>query len=100
LSTDPTHPLFGRRFLLLRRFNPGRGQSYVLVVYREGVYLRLPLASTDLTDCERPVPSKLTAQAVAELVSLADHYRLLCPSHPKPSGSTSAPNVDEPSSTN
>lgn len=98
--TDPTHPLFGRRFPLLCRFCPGRGQSHVLVVYREGVYLRLPLACTDLAGSERPTPSKLTARAVTELVSLAEHYRLLCPSHPKPSGSTSAPNADEPSSMN
>lgn len=95
--TDPTHPLFGRCFAPLRRLTPSRGQTHVLMVYREGVFLRLPLVVTDLVLSERRPPSKLTTQAVTELVTLAEQSRLLCPSPPKPSGNTSARNVDAPS---
>lgn len=72
----------------------------MVVVYDpKGVYLRLPLAVTDLdSSCHRP-QTKLTAQAVAEFITLAEQYHLLCPSPHLPFGSTSAPNVDKPSST-
>jgi hypothetical protein len=97
---DPAHPLFGHRFPLLRERRLGGGQSHVLVVYkRKGVYLRLPIAATDLAPAPRRAPpaSKLNAQAVTELITLAEQYCLLCPSPPQLSGGTSAPNADKPS---
>jgi hypothetical protein len=70
-----------------------------VVIYRPGVYLRLPLSATDLgaPDSQR-IPSKLTAQAVAELVTLSNSYGLSCPSHPKRSGRPSARHGNAPSS--
>ena len=98
--TDPTHPLFGRRFPLARLPSGRVGCNHVLAVYRLGVYLRLPVSATDLgaPDSLR-IPSKLTAQAVAELITLSQSYRLSCLSLPKHSGHCSAQRVDAPSST-
>jgi hypothetical protein len=92
--------LFGRRFSLLHPLPRNGGGSHVLVVYHhKGVYLRLPIAATDLAPSTRLTPTKLSVQAVTELIILAQQYRLLCPSSQQPSGSTSAPNADKPSST-
>jgi hypothetical protein len=91
--------LFGRRFSLLHPLPRNGGGSHVLVVYHhKGVYLRLPIAATDLAPSTRPTPTKLSVQAVTELITLAEQYRLLCPSAQQPSGSTSAPHADKPSS--
>jgi hypothetical protein len=46
--TDPTHPLFGRRFPLIATSTTLTGPGYAWVVYRDDVQLRLPLAATDL----------------------------------------------------
>lgn len=57
------------------------------------------MSATDLgTPDTQRIPSKLTAQAVAELVTLSNSYRLSCPSHPKRSGRASARHGDAPSS--
>jgi hypothetical protein len=96
----PTHPLFGRSFPV--RYNrPTRdGQSHVWAVYDEkGVYLRLPLAATDFNVATpSSLQTKLNARAVAELIALAQQYRLLCPLPPQPSGDTSPRNASKPSS--
>jgi hypothetical protein len=90
--------LFGRRFSLLHPLPRNGGGSHVLVVYHhKGVYLRLPIAATDLNHSSTPpLQTKLSVQAVTELITLAQQYRLLCPSSQQPSGSTSAPNADKP----
>jgi len=69
--TDPTHPLFGRRFpLACARQQPGYADA-VLVVYRQCALLRLPRAATSLVGDRLPtLRTKLTPQAVGELVSL------------------------------
>jgi hypothetical protein len=96
---DPTHPLFGRSFPL-RHHLPPCGQSHVVVVYDpKGVYLRLPVTATDLDPSWPATQTKLTAQAVAELITLAEQYHLLCLSPQQPSGNISVPNADKPSST-
>ena len=46
--TDPTHPLFGRRFALISVSSPLQGAGSALVSYREYMVLRLPVASTTL----------------------------------------------------
>jgi hypothetical protein len=72
-----------------------------LAVYDDkGVYLRLPLAATDFNVATpSSLQTKLNAQAVAELITLAQQYRLLCSSPPQPCGDTSRPNAGKPSST-
>lgn len=95
----PTHPLFGRSFPV-RYSRPTRdGQSHVWAVYDEkGVYLRLPLAATDACSPTPSLQTKLNAPAVAELITLAQQYRLPCPLSPQPSGDTSPQNASKPSS--
>lgn len=96
---DPTHPLFGRSFPLRDRWFPLGGQRHVLVVYREGVYVRLPWSATDLAEPGGASPCKLTAPAVAEIVTLAERCLPVCPSPPKPSGTISVPTGAKPSLT-
>ena len=43
--TDPTHPLFGRRFPLRSVSAPAHGAGHVFVAYRGHMTLRLPLRS-------------------------------------------------------
>ena len=44
--TDPTHPLFRRRFAVVSISRPPHGSGHVLVAYRDGMQLRIPVAST------------------------------------------------------
>ena len=87
--TDPRHPLFGRRFPLHSRSAPSSGAGHVFVGYRRTMILRLPVDATSLA-LPRPAPqTKLTFEAVTELVTLAGHCEGLCPPDPPMSGPTS-----------
>ena len=72
--TDPRHPLFGRRFTLVSgRRSSTSGSDHVLVVLQGHILLRLPVAATSLAS--RPldeVASKVTIEAVRELITLAE----------------------------
>src|SRR4051794_23500624 len=69
--TDPTHPLFGRRFSFLSVTRNPRGPAFVLVAYRDAMRLRIPISSTNLTPSQiRPVRTKWTRDAAQELLSL------------------------------
>src|SRR2546422_2404273 len=46
--TDPTHPLFGRRFALLSTRPRPHSVGYIFVAYRNTMVLRLPHAATSL----------------------------------------------------
>ena len=58
--TDPTHPLFGRRFPMRSISAPERGGIYVLVLYRHTFTLRIPL---------RAYPNNLSVQKFMALQS-------------------------------
>src|SRR6266496_574211 len=64
--TDPTHPLFGRRFALISVSSPLQGAGSAFVSYREYMVLRLPVASTTLT-----------ADAIQELMTIAEDCEAL-----------------------
>jgi hypothetical protein len=70
--TDPTHPLFGRRFPILSLHDSSRSAGHVLVSYRDYMALRIELRATSLAPSPRPeLPAtKLTSQAVRELARL------------------------------
>src|SRR6266566_2126241 len=70
--TDPTHPLFGRRFALISVSSPLHGQGSAFVSYREYMVLRLPVAATTLASSRPALSTKLTRDAVKELVMLAE----------------------------
>jgi hypothetical protein len=98
--TDPTHPLFGRRFALVSRTTSPVSLGYVLVSYRQEMLLRIPVAATSLIPSQARTPIKLTATAVRDLVALASQYEVLCPSNPPMSGGDSLPNSKRTSTRN
>ena len=90
--TDPRHPLFGRRFTPVSGSRPRpSGSGHVLVVLRDHILLQLPIAATSLAS--RPpgeVVSKLTAEAMRELVTLTEDSGVeACSSDPSASGAAS-----------
>jgi hypothetical protein len=69
--TDPTHPLFGRRFAVLSVTRNPRGPAFVFVAYRDALRLRIPISSTNLAPSQiRPLRTKWTREAAQELLSL------------------------------
>jgi hypothetical protein len=85
--TDPRHPLFGRRFLLVS-VSARRRDGHALVAYRDRMVLKLPIAATSLVP---PLPReplcKLTREALEELIALADECGVApCPFDPNASG--------------
>src|SRR6266702_6591404 len=71
--TDPTHPLFGRRFALLSTRPRPHSVGYIFVAYRNTMVLRIPHAATSLVAAppESAPRTKLTTHAVTELISFA-----------------------------
>jgi hypothetical protein len=53
--------------------------------------LRIPLMATNLSAPRPTLPTKLTAAAVAELITLAEHCEALCPLIRTTSGPDSRP---------
>src|SRR5215467_15198189 len=73
---DPTHPLYGRRFLVASRpSRPDAQGTHLLVFLRDMVQLRLPLSVT-LPVAPEQAGTKLTPDAVAELVATAQVWGL------------------------
>lgn len=69
--TDPAHPLFRREFALAAATGPA-ASGHALVVYRGDVLLRLPIRATSLVPASpRPPSSKLSLEAIRDLVRLA-----------------------------
>jgi hypothetical protein len=87
--TDPTHPLFGRRFALVARQGraPEAG-ACVLVCYRDSILIKLPLAATNLHSPLMPLArTKLNAEALQQLLAFVKECERPCrPSSPKTSG--------------
>ena len=91
--TDPAHPLFGRRFVLLSTRPRPHSVGYLFVAYRDTMVLRIPQAATNLLT---PLPevqslTKLTSHAITELMSCAELCEVLCPATQHNSGPDSLP---------
>jgi hypothetical protein len=94
------HPLFGRRFPVLSLGSARTGSGYVLVIYQEHMALRIPRAATNLAP-PRPGPqTKLTLEALTELISLAEQCEALCPLIRPTSGEDCPQNSNSKFSTN
>jgi hypothetical protein len=92
--TDPQHPLWGRRFSIVPIDSHTRiGSKCVYISYQDMV-LRLPIAATNLVPARPTLSSKLTLEAIEDLISLAEQWEVPCPSNPTPSGD-SYPQVDK-----
>ncbi len=78
--TDPTHPLFGRRFEILSIHDDPGLVGHVLVSYRGHISLRIELRSTSLAPSP-PLASpatKLTSQALTDLAQLTSELAEQC----------------------
>ena len=84
--TDPTHPLFGRRFPVLSISSAPNSVGYVYVTYREYITLRIPRDATNLAPARSTLETKLTVAAVEQLVSVARECEVLCQENQKMSG--------------
>src|SRR6266571_4295394 len=89
--TDPGHPLFGRRFVLLSTRPRPHSVGYLFVAYRDTMVLRIPQSATNIVSPppESAPMSKLTLHAITELISLAEQCEVLCPVTPNNSGTAS-----------
>jgi len=77
--TDPTHPLYGRRFSVRSITRQPHSPGFVFVAYREVVTLRIPLPATNLASDSRRVPgTKLTSVAIQEFLSLVQECEASC----------------------
>lgn len=88
---DPRHPLFGRRFPVHWRTAPPARDGHVFVHYQGTMVLRLPTAATSLAPPRPAAPTKLTLDAMTELVTLARYCEALCLPAPPLSGPASLP---------
>lgn len=75
--TDPTHPLFGRRFTVISVSSPLHGPGFAFVAYRDQIVLRLPVASTTLAPSRPVISTQLTPDAVQELMTIAEDCEAL-----------------------
>ena len=88
--TDPTHPLFGRKFVLIaRQGRPQERSGCVLVAYRDSILIKLPVGVTHLSSAAAPAArTKLDAEAVRQLLAFVKECEPPCASSPKTSGRT------------
>ena len=85
--TDPSHPLYGRRFPVLSISHPPQRSGHVVVAYRGFMRLRLPVQATSLiADNGRPLRTTFTRAALLELLTLAKECEGTCTDHPGASG--------------
>jgi hypothetical protein len=75
--SDPTHPLYGRRFALISVSAPLQGAGFAFVSYQEHMVLRLPVTSTTLVSSRPVISTKLTLDAVKELMTIAEDCEAL-----------------------
>jgi hypothetical protein len=85
--TEPRHPLYRRRFRLLSVVQGARSAGFVSVEYRLDISLILPISATSLqavvTD---KTPTKLSLEALGDLLTVAGGHEGGCRSSPAMSG--------------
>jgi hypothetical protein len=78
--TDPTHPLFGRRFVVRSITHPSGHPGFVFVAYRRSFTLRIPLVATDAHPCPLPrTPTKWASASVADFLAVFQEVHHACP---------------------
>jgi hypothetical protein len=88
--TDPTHPLFGRRFQVLSISHPPQRPGHIVVAYRGSLRLRIPVPATNrIPDNAARSRTKFTRDALLELLALLKECQAPCTDHPEPSGAAS-----------
>ncbi len=85
--TEPTHPLFGRRFPVLSVSHPPHRPGHVVVAYRDFMRLRIPVSATNLGADNTARPrTQFTREAILALTALLKECESPCPAHPETSG--------------
>ena len=88
--TDPTHPLYGRRFQVLSISHPPQGPGHVVVAYRGSLRLRIPVPATEPTPVHASrLRTRFTRDALLELLALLKECHTACADHQGPSGTAS-----------
>src|SRR5262249_137005 len=89
--TDPTHPLYGRRFQVLSISHPPQRPGHVVVAYRGSLRLRIPVRPTEPTPATASrLCTRFTRDALPEPLALLTESPAACPDHRGPSGITAA----------
>ena len=87
--TDPTHPLFGRRFPVVSVSTSAQARGFVFVMYRGTMLLRIAIPATSLRPGRRGIATKLTPEAVTDCLACAGESEDACPSTRATSGISS-----------
>ena len=85
---DTRHPLYAQRFDVSSEQNKRDERKFITVDYKNNLKLTIPIAATSLNDLQNIIHSKLTLNAIQELVLLAQELNL-CSSNQKISGKKS-----------
>jgi hypothetical protein len=95
---DPFHPLCGRTFRVAAQHRSPREPRSFEVEHRDGIILRIPAAATDAAYCLSPsTRTRITADAVRQVLGLVADWREPCESRLAPSGSEPRKRSDDPS---
>ena len=77
--TDPTEPLYGKRFRVESISRSTKELAHVFLRRDDGIVLRVPLRATSLSTLANHAPrAKLCRQAAQEFLDLVKEYEL-CP---------------------
>jgi hypothetical protein len=88
--TEPSHPLYGRRFPVLSISHPPQRPGHVIVAYRDFMRLRIPVSATELAGDHASAPrTTFTRAALRELLALLKECDGSCPNDHEPSGAGS-----------
>ncbi len=86
---DPRHPLYRRRFRLLSVVQGQRSAGFVFVEYRLDISLTIPISATSLQAIViDKIRTKLSLEALGDLLTVAGGHEGRCRSSPAMSGAT------------
>ena len=91
--TDPTHPLFGRRFELFSVSNPASGEAHAFVRYRDYMRLKIPISATNLEPPPFCLATKLSLESLKSMLKLIKDSEELCHIYPEKSIQTYPRNI-------
>jgi hypothetical protein len=75
---DPSHPLYGKRFVLVSVTNPARGPRHAMVIYKKDILLRIPLSATSLAaETPRICDAKVSADSLHQLINVARNLSII-----------------------
>lgn len=78
--TDRAHPLYGRDFVLAAGQSCVGGRGQLLAVYRDDVFLKIPVSATNLYPSAPNLPSaKLSTASIRDFVRLANRAKAQAP---------------------